>query len=346
MQRSEQAQGPSLAAALQGIADLDAVHEALWQSLRQETQRLCDAALKTEDRGARRDFHWTLHLLLGTHAAMPHTWGAIHSASTRCFALRKAMFGTFLAHELDRLSDLSLPPVPDNPGRLVEYLLEANAEHTASRHPIFDYLREEGSLRDVKSFFYQESSVDSRFDDLIALAQVGLSGTIKDEYAHNFADEMGHGNPERVHTVMFERTADYISSFRGFDHHVQTKPCTEALACSNMQIGMALDRRQVWRLAGYLAAFELNATDRCRRLVDACVRHGMDEAELGYLTEHVDADVGHAQGLFQEIIEPLAAADERAPVEIAQGFLLRLQTSADYCDVLLRQFLLGGQSSS
>lgn len=344
MYRSEASRGPSLSSALLGLTDLDAVHEALFYSLRQDAQRLTEAALVEGQRAAARDFHLTLHLLLGTHQALPHTWGATHHCSSRAFTLRHAMFGAFLSRELNRLTQLALPPVPENPGRLVEYLLDVNAEHPAARHAIFDYLRDEGSLRDVKSFFYQESSVDSRFDDLIALAQIGLDGTIKDEYAHNFADEMGHGDPNRVHTVMFLRTADYISRFGGFDANVQTIPCTQALACSNMQVGMALDRRHVWRLAGYLAAFELNATDRCRRLVDACVRHGMDEAKLDYLTEHIDADVGHAQGLFQEIIEPMAAADDRAPLEIAQGFLLRLQTSQDYCDTLLRQYLIGDRS--
>lgn len=338
MHPQESQQALTLQSKLLSISDLDRAPEALWQSLCVEAERITEQAF-SGNRTALFDFHATLHLLLCTHQAMPHTWGAIQHGSTRAFALRKAFFSAYMEAELDRLTELALPAVPGNPGRLVEYLLEISAEHPASCHPIFDYLRSDATLREVKSFFYQESSVDTRFDDLIALAQIGTDGTVKDEYAHNFSDEMGHGDPNRVHSLLFSRTAEYISRFQGQDKGDLMIPYTETLACSNMQLGMALSRRHVWRLAGYLAAFELYATDRCRRLVDACVRQGMDVSQLEYLTEHIDADVGHARGLFQEVIEPMAASDTRAPLEITQGFLLRLQTSQAYCDEMLRKFL-------
>jgi len=339
MHQNEAHRSEALNIVLRKIPDLELVPQAQWASICRAVEDLTEQALHTGDRAARRDFHESLHLLQGVVSAAPHTWGAVHSASARSFYLRQVLFNALMARELSRIADLALPPVPKNPSRLTEYLLDVNADHIASRHPVFDYLREQASLRQVKSFFYQEGSVDARFDDLIALAQIGLDGSVKDEYAHNFEDEMGHGNPDRVHTVLFERTANYVAKFGGEDASVPTVPCTEALACSNLQVGMALDRRHVWRMAGYLAAFELNATDRCRRLTDACVRQGMDEGELTYLTEHIDADVGHAEGLFEEILLPMAASDERASLEIAQGFVLRLQTSQEYCDELLRGFL-------
>lgn len=339
LEQAELRPGQKLHESLLAIGQVDDAPDAVVHALLERAQLITDRALRGPVYGSRREFHQTLSLLLSTHASMPYTWGAQNHISLPVARMRRHMWEQYLRHELQRLSALALPPVPTDPHALVEYLCDVNEEHTAAQHPVFDYLRESAPLRDVKSFFYQEGSVDARFDDLIALAQIGTDGRVKIEYAHNFADEMGHGDPTRVHTTMFLETAEYVAQFRGRDDAVVMSPCTEALACSNMQVGMALDRRQVWRLAGYLAAFELNATDRCRRLVDACVRHGMDSQQLAYLTEHIDADVGHAQGLFEEIIEPLAASDARAPLEIAQGFLLRLQTSGDYCDAMLRSFL-------
>ncbi|MCY0869504.1 MAG: iron-containing redox enzyme family protein, partial [Firmicutes bacterium] len=129
----------------------------------------------------------------------------------------------------------------------------------------------------------------------------------------------------------------YVHRFGGEGEPVT--PRTETLACANLQTGMAHDRSQSWRLAGYLAAFEENAPDRCQRLLDACVRHGMDPAELSYLSEHIHADVGHAQGLFERIVAPVASSHPLAAREIAQGFGLRLVSSADYCDALLDSFV-------
>jgi len=45
--------------------------------------------------------------------------------------------------------------------------------------------------------------VDGRFDDLLAMMQVGTSGPAKMEIAGNFWDEMGNGNDAEVHTHLF-----------------------------------------------------------------------------------------------------------------------------------------------
>ncbi|MCI0183896.1 iron-containing redox enzyme family protein [Sulfoacidibacillus ferrooxidans] len=324
---------------LHAIAELDATDAASTWNIFARAHTLCDLAFSRQHEDLRAEFHMTLSDLFAMHSAAPHTWGARNQQSRVAFEVRKLLWERFFGHELAHLSELDVAPVPEHPDALVNYLKEINEDHIASHHPIFSYLCDEASLTDVKSFFYQEGSVDARFDDLIALAQIGMDGSVKEEYAENFADEMGHGQSDRVHTTLFNRTSRYVAQFQGKTDNILEQPSTEALACSNIQLGMAHDRRHAWRLAGYLAAFELNAPKRCDQLVRACVRQGMDRAQLDYLTEHIDADIGHAEGLFDDIIKPLAASDRLAPLEIAQGFLLRLQTSTEYCDTLLRGFL-------
>ena len=319
--------------------ELDAASAQAITQIYARTHSLCESAFLEGCSDQRSEFHTTLHALLSTHSAHPHSWGAHNHLSRVAFEIRKALWERYLGYELGRLATLDVDPVPEDPESLTEYLTEINAYHEASHHPVFAYLCDAAPLADVKAFFFQESRLDAHFDDLIALAQIGLDGPVKDEYADNFADEMGHGDPDRVHANLFRNTSAYVLDHGHMEHAVQTEPFTEALACSNMQLGMALDRRHVWRLAGYLAALELNAPFRCQQLVSACERHGMKRNRLGYLTEHIDADVGHAAGFFEEIIKPLAASDRRAPLEISQGFLLRLQTSKDYCDAILDSFL-------
>ncbi len=324
---------------LHAISELDGADAASTWNLFARAHTLCDLAFLQNHEELRAEFHQTLSELFAMNSASPHTWGARNQQSRVAYALRKLLWERFFGHELALLSELDVDPVPEDPDALVQYLKEVNEDHIASHHPIFSYLCDQAPLVHVKSFFYQEGSVDARFDDLIALAQIGMDGLVKEEYAENFADEMGHGNPDRVHTTLFNRTSHYVLHFRGKNENILEQPSTEALACSNIQLGMAYDRRHAWRLAGYLAAFEFNASTRCDQLVSACTRHGMQRNQLNYLTEHIDADAAHADGLFEEIIKPLAASDRRASLEIAQGFLLRLQTSTDYCDALLNGFL-------
>ncbi len=328
---------PPLHVQLQELPELDAASAQAVTQIYARTYSLCESAFLEGCSEQLGEFHTTLYTLLSTHSAQPHSWGAHNHVSRVAFEIRKALWERYLGHELGRLATLDVDPVPEDPENLVEYLREINAFHEASHHPLFAYLRDAAPLSHVKTFFFQEGMVDARFDDLIALAQVGFDGSVKDEYAENFADEMGHGDPDRVHANLFRATRDYILDYG--PSSILASPFAETLACSNMQLGMALDRRHVWRLAGYLTAFELNAPSRCQQLVHACERLGMERRGLGYLTEHIDADVGHTEGLFEEVIRPLAAVDRRAPLELVQGFLLRLQTSRDYCDAILGSFL-------
>ena len=332
-----------LSTSLAAIPDLDGADETVWDALFARAEALSGRALAAASRREDRcEFHDALHLLLSTGDAAPRTWGARHHLSARAFCLRKRLWEAYAQWQLERLEERPLPPVPSDPRALAGYLLALHEGHPAARHPVFEYLCELGSLRDVKRFFCQESSVDARFDDRTALARIGLDGRAKDEYARSFAGEMGRGNPDRAHTRLFLGTARYVLEFAGTDASLSLAPCAEALACGNLQRGMALDRRHLWRLAGYLTAFELNAAWRCEKLVDACVRQGMESERLAYLTEHIDAGAGRARGLLEEIAVPLAAADERAPLEIAQGFALRLQAAQDSCDSLLREFMRFG----
>lgn len=53
--------------------------------------------------------------------------------------------------------------------------------------------------------------VDGKFDDLIALAQLGIQDPkMKLALARNYWDEMGNGNPEDIHTTLFSISASTL----------------------------------------------------------------------------------------------------------------------------------------
>jgi hypothetical protein len=72
------------------------------------------------------------------------------------------------------------------------------------------YLAEEATLDEIALFFLAEELVDSRFDDLVAMAQIGAAGVTKLTMAENYWDEMGEGKLENMHTLLFEHSAQYM----------------------------------------------------------------------------------------------------------------------------------------
>ena len=74
-------------------------------------------------------------------------------------------------------------------------------DHAAFDHPFYSsFIHKKASKEDLRYYLIQETCLDPKFDDLLALMQIGLKGKVKMEIAHNYWDEMGNGNLEEVHT--------------------------------------------------------------------------------------------------------------------------------------------------
>ena len=66
----------------------------------------------------------------------------------------------------------------------------------------YKWLAKTATWEQVVEFLALEGGPDGGFDDLIAVCQVGLTGTAKLELGKNFWDEMGQGDLAGVHTQL------------------------------------------------------------------------------------------------------------------------------------------------
>lgn len=206
---------------------------------------------------------------------------------------------------------------------------------------LFNYLENEAPLLDVAYYLHLENKVDGKFDDLIALAQLGMQDPkMKLALARNYWDEMGNGNPEDIHTTLFSISANYMNQKlreSGIDPNSIEEP-VEAIRNANLQMMYGIRRWWTPRFLGVLAILEQTAWRRFEILERGFKRLQIPETHTKYQRVHVDIDKTHGKELFEEVLMPLVSRDgpsekkQNLLREISLGILLRMNVASDYYD--------------
>jgi pyrroloquinoline quinone (PQQ) biosynthesis protein C len=213
------------------------------------------------------------------------------------------------------------------------WLLQTIRNHRAWNHPYYEqFLRNEANREDVAWFITQEAGLDARFDDMLALLQVGTSGITKMEIAANFWDEMGNGELEKVHTRMF---AEALEKLGVNPAEAERNFTLESLISANTSMYMVLRRNAFYKGIGYCAVTEYLAPKRFKHVLYAWDRLDLPDETAEYHRVHVEVDAAHAYGWFRNVVQPLVDQNQAAAREVALGALYRLETSAVYLDRLL-----------
>jgi hypothetical protein len=215
----------------------------------------------------------------------------------------------------------------------VLWLKRVVAGHRASQHPFYrPYLQDHGTREDVRFLLAQETSLDPRFDDILALIQLGTAEHEKIEIAANYWDEMGNGEPTNMHGALFAKALAALEVDEGY---IKDNLLLEAKLCGNLSAALSLSRRHYFKAIGYFGVTEYLAPRRFRSLITAWRRLGLPPEGIRYHDLHVEVDAGHAAGWFKNIIEPAVDRDPRVGRDIAIGTVIRLNTSERYLDALL-----------
>lgn len=226
-------------------------------------------------------------------------------------------------------SRLDLDNLPGTPAEFEKWYFSLHRKHRHDVAPFFDYLANEATIEELAFYISFEEQVDGRFDDVIALAQLGMTGDMKLALAENFWDEMGLGKLDDMHTVVFERSAAYLRQYLG-DIDVASAIPAAALKNGNVLLMYALRRNYMPRLLGALAILEHTAPYRFSRTVRGLRRLGMPEDVIHYHELHIEVDANHGKQLFNRVLMPLVTTTPRAIREVCIGCLIRYQIACDY----------------
>jgi len=213
--------------------------------------------------------------------------------------------------------------VPRRAPEFVRWFEALRLEGPGQFDPLFDWIAEQAPLDALRWFMEQELAGEAGFDDLVALTQLKMPARPKLELARNYWDEMGRGRPEATHGGLLDRLGAALQIESAGEHAVW-----EALALSNLLLGLAANRRYAWHAVGALGAVELTAPDRAERVDRGLKRLGLGGKERLYFALHATLDREHSAAWNAEVLAPLVEEDpSRAPF-LAEGALLRLRAGA------------------
>ena len=167
----------------------------------------------------------------------------------------------------------------------------------------YRWLAKEASWDELVQFLAVEGGPDGGFDDLVAVCQLGLSGSAKLELGKNYWDEMGQGDADGVHTLMHQRMAAAI----GMPHVPRAQLPVEALERAALGGLMATSRWLQPEMVGALGLLELQAGPRCRLVLQAFDRLEAPQGAYPFYVEHAEVDPVHGKDWMDKAVVPIVA---------------------------------------
>jgi Iron-containing redox enzyme len=227
----------------------------------------------------------------------------------------------------DRQVDVdSLPTTPEE---FRAWFLETAAQH--GQPDFCQYLIHEATLEEMAYFYMGEELVDSKFDDLMAMVQIGTEGHTKLTIAENYWDEMGGGELDKMHTRMFEHLAKYMRGHldrAGIDF--SDLNTTEVYENASLLLIYGIHRHLTPRALGAMGVLEHSSPPRFQAMVDGCRRLGVPEDVVDYPRVHVHVDADHGDEWFKGVFMPFVGYSPELLREISMGIATRVRVANAY----------------
>lgn len=242
-------------------------------------------------------------------------------------------------YEEDKIMHMSLPQRKSEFG---EWYLEVNLKHKQEVKPFFNYLAHKATLEELGFYICLEEKVDGSFDDMIALAQLGVQGKAKMIMAENYWDEMGNGHEHLVHTTMFAASADYMKNLFK-DKHIDLGSFlpTAALKNGNILMMYGLRRRYIPRLLGAIGILEDTASERFQSTVQGLERFNLPQEVVQYHRAHIHIDSKHGEEWLKHVLLPsVREGGKDYMIEICKGMLIRFNIAINYYNAIERSIKL------
>jgi len=197
-------------------------------------------------------------------------------------------------------------------------------DHQAHRHPWYEQLATEASLRDCATFFLENSVLPS----FISMVERTLDVQICDEGQQAIRRNLADEQVPVSHADLMQRLIHALKKKAGDDLKLET-------------YSSLLDRTLIfhygyfvdpWHLVGLLFATEVMANHRLSHIKRGLERLGFDEYEIEFINIQLTCDKHHTRGWREGVILPSTRLSPQLRKPIAEGIAACLVTSASYLD--------------
>ena len=194
----------------------------------------------------------------------------------------------------------------------------------------YRWLAKDASWTELVDFLALEGGPDGGFDDLVAVCQVGLTGSAKLELGKNYWDEMGNGKPEGVHTVLHQTMAAALQ----LPHVPRSEQPGAGLERAALGGLLATNRWLQPEMLGALGLLELQAGPRCRLVLQAFDRLGAPEAAYPFYVEHAEVDPIHGRDWMDKAVVPTVTERPEWGPRIVKGAWWRSSVNLAFFEAL------------
>lgn len=272
-----------------------------------------------------------LRRLAGPEAIASHP----DEAQLACFL---AFARQWMCAEEERALPQEMPTRDDFDG----WFLALRKQHRLRTEPLFEHLAGAARIDQMAFYICAEAGIDRRFQDVMALAQVGLGGEARQVMAVHYWDEMGRGHADEVHACHLRSSASHFQHvLEGLPWRSWIARASEDFADANLLLLWALERCYLPRLLGALTLLEHAAPYRHARLVQGMRRLKVPPEAIYFHELHVHISARHGDDLLRRVIKPLVARHPALLHEVALGMLIHHQVSVDHCARMAARLGLG-----
>ncbi|MGN8250674.1 iron-containing redox enzyme family protein [Pseudomonas sp. SMV7] len=193
-----------------------------------------------------------------------------------------------------------------------------------------DFMRHQASAEQVAYYICMEEMVDGSFDDLMAVAQLGMPIRCKMVAGENYWDEMGNGDFASVHTTMFRTSSSYMRDLLSRAGISVEVPPLECLMNGNILLMWAVRREYNIRLIGAMGLVEGSAPVRFGATTAAMERLGLPKDVIAYHKAHISIDTRHSAAWYETVLQHYAACGEDVVRELSLGVMIRYNVALRY----------------
>lgn len=212
-------------------------------------------------------------------------------------------------------------------GLPIEAWSDAILAHRSHRHPWYDWLATEVTLREFATFMLENRYFPSFLLLVERVMEAQICDVARDALQRNVDDE----RLPVPHADLMRRLMLALKTKAG-DGLVLDSYASLADRTLILHYGYYCDP---WCLVGALFMIETMALHRMQKMNEGLRRLGLSEQELEFVSIHLTCDEDHAREWSECVIHPSVELQPQRRVAIAEGIAVALETMEHYLDDLV-----------
>jgi hypothetical protein len=294
-------------------------------------------AFDEEEPAALLEVHKTLYQIYEVSLSHPLSPICLHEHSPWLLTIRNALETAWLNYELPRLQK----QLPDEftarqPQLLFAWFIEQVQTESELDKSILNFLINQASIQQFNLFLLSDATLNYRFFDALALAQLYFAETVKAEIANNMWDESGQGVANNSHTSQFTRMLTKLGLQQPkYPVWEDWRPYSGY----NIYFCFGFNRRHYFKGLGSLAMPELFDPGRNRAIAAGLERLYVDaRVKCEFFYNHIEVEEQHGLHWLNRVIVPIVEVQPEAGMELAIGGALRMEVMRRYNEYLAFRF--------